>query len=131
MYLVEISPNSALVEGRPIRLANEPKLVTNDNVALNEDSTGLIIQAPGVYKVKTLLTVMSTSNGIGIALRADGTEVTTTEATFDDGEVGELVIDYPINVLHSEDGDHKVLVQIYAMFAGEIYGGHVIVERVI
>lgn len=131
MYLVEISPNSALIEGRPIRLANEPKLVTNDNVALNEDSTGLIIQAPGVYKVKTLLTVMSTSNGIGIALRADGTEVTTTEATFDDGEVGELVIDYPINVLHGEDGDHKVLVQIYAMFAGEIYGGHVIVERVI
>ena len=131
MYLVEISPNSALIEGRPIRLANAPKLMTNNNVTLNEDCSGLIIQAPGVYKIKMLLTVLSTSNGIGVSLRVDGDEVTTTEATFDDGEVGELVIDYPINVLHDEDGGHKVLIELHAMFAGEIYGGHVIVERVI
>ena len=131
MYLIEISPNSTLIEGRPIRLANQPKLVTNGNVTLNEDSNGLIINAPGVYKIKMLLTVLSVSNGIGVSLRVNGDEVTTTEATFDDGEVGELVIDYPIDVKHDKDGEHKVLVELHAAFAGEIYGGHVIVERVI
>lgn len=131
MYLINISPNSALVEGRVIRLANEPKIASNNNVSLNEDSTGLYIQAPGIYKVKMLLTVISSSNGIGAALRADGSELTTTEATFEDGEMGELVIDYPIEIKHDDDGEHKALIQFYATFDATLLGGHVIVERVI
>lgn len=131
MYLIDISPNSALVEGRVIRLANEPKLATNANVELNEDSTGLLIKKPGVYEVKLVLTVVSESNGVGVALRADGNELTTTEATFEDGEIGELVIDYPIEVKHDDDGTHKALVQFHATFDATLLGGHVIVERVI
>lgn len=131
MYLIEISPNAALVQGRLIRLSNEPKLATNDNVELNDDSTGLILKRPGVYKVKLLLTVISGDNGIGAALRANGNELTTTEATFEDGEMGELVIDYPVNVLHDDDGEHQALIQFYATFDATLLGGHVIIERVI
>lgn len=131
MYLIDISPNAALVQGRVIRLGNEPKLATNDNVELNEDNTGLVIKKPGVYKVKLLLTVVSGDNGIGAALRANGDEITTTEATFEDGEMGELVIDYPINVLHDDDGTHQALIQFYATFDATLLSGHVMVERVI
>lgn len=131
MYLIEISPNAALVEGRKIRLANEPKLATNDNVELNDDSTGLIITKPGVYKIKLLLTVISGDNGIGAGLRANGNELTTTEATFEDGEMGEIIIDYPINVLHDGNGDNKVTIEFYASFDATLLGGHVMVERVI
>lgn len=131
MYLIDISSNAALVQNGIIRLANEPKLMTNDNVEVNEDSTGLIIKKPGVYKVKLQLTAISSSNGIGAALRVNGDEVTTTEATFEDGEMGELTIDYPVYVIHDEDSEHKALVQFYATFDAIVLGGHVIVEKVI
>lgn len=132
MYLTEISSNSALVLNQPIVFASTPTLATNDNVSLNEDNNGLIINYPGVYKVRFQANMVSSTTDVGASLYADGEEVTMTriEIALAEGDSGEVVIEYPIEILPTEE-DKKALLQFVSTNAGTILSGYVSAERII
>ena len=131
MLLTEISSNQALVANQAIGLSATPALITNDNVAINEDNNGLIIKVPGIYKVSLQLTATSSGTDIGAVLYANGEEVTMTKAeeTFASGDTGEIDITYPVNVIATEETT-QALVQFYSLYGGTVNAGYVTVERI-
>ncbi|MCQ2962203.1 MAG: hypothetical protein MJ235_07710 [archaeon] len=138
MFATKISSTALIQANQPIGLDNSPMINSNNNVILNEDNNGILIIEPGLYKVKiqlNLFTIVSeteSSGNAGVVFYVNGEKLNESEfiISFSESTASEVTLEYPINVIKSEDADH-VLIQFYSAADATLRNGFITVERVV